>query len=75
MAYMYVFINNVSAFKPMVLKIAVSAKIDQQVIIVYVIIYSTIYAYMYIEANNHDTVFLISYSFVHVWGRVENMLL
>lgn len=75
MAYMYVFINNVRAFKPMVLKIAVSAKIDQQVIIVHVIIYSTIYAHMYIEANNHDTVFLISYSFVHVWGRVENMLL
>lgn len=51
----YEFINNVCAFKAMVLKIAVSAKIDQQVIIVYVIIYSTIYAYMYIEANNHDT--------------------
>lgn len=32
-------------------------------------------AYMYIEANNHDTVFLISYSFEHVWDRVENILL
>lgn len=30
---------------------------------------------MYIEVNNYDIVFLISYLFVYVWDWVENILL
>lgn len=30
---------------------------------------------MYIEVNNYDIVFLISYVFVYVWDWVENILL
>lgn len=30
---------------------------------------------MYIEVNNYDIVFLISYLFEYVWDWVENILL
>lgn len=43
--------------------------------ICYYLFYYINNVYMYIEVNNYDIVFLISYLFVYVWDWVENILL